>query len=428
MLFCGIDWLDEQFTLHRKGYIGVRDGRIAYCGDTPPAGDWGERYDGNHRLLLPGFYNTHCHAAMTLLRGLAEGLPLDRWLHEKIFPFEAKLTPAAIGAGVRLAMAEMLRCGTVSFSDMYFSCDTTAQLVEESGMKCNLGRSLSAADCEEYKNSAVEAEINTLLHDWQGAGNGRITVDFVLHAEYTTHEKLVAAAAEHAGQAKTGMQLHLSETQAEHEACKERHGKTPAAWFADLGVFDVPTTAAHAIWLDPQDRALLREKGVSVACCPASNLKLASGFVDVPALLQAGINVSLGTDGAASNNGLDSFRDMTLLSLLTKGVSGDPTALSPADALRIATRNGAIAQRRFDCGSIAVGNKADLVVVDTDRPWYVPDNDLLSNLVYAGRSSDVVLTMADGRILYRDGAYPTLDLERAFYDAQRFTTRIRNSI
>lgn len=428
MLFCNIDLIDESFTPRRNQFVGVRDGRIAYIGDVRPDGDWGETYDGRRRLLLPGFYNTHCHAAMTLVRGSAEGLPLDRWLHEKVFPFEAKLTPAAIGAGVRLAIAEMLRCGTVSFSDMYFACEATGQAVLDSGIKCNLSRSLTVSDGEDYRNSAAYAENTALLRDWQGAGDGRITVDLSIHAEYTSTPGLVSAVAEHAAQARTGIQLHLSETKAEHEACKARHGMTPTAYFAAQGVFDVPVTAAHGVWLEPEDRAILREKKASIACCPASNLKLASGFVDARALLADGVNVTLGTDGAASNNGLDSFRDMTLLALLAKGASGDPTALSPADCLRIATRNGALAQRRTDCGVVAVGSRADLCVVDTDRPWYVPATDPAASLVYAGRSGDVVLTMVDGRVLYRDGEYPTIDIERAAYDAQRFTNRILSQL
>lgn len=428
MLFCHIDLIDSAFTLRRDQFVGVRGGRIAYIGGTCPDGDWGEFYDGRRKLLLPGFYNTHCHAAMTLLRGCAEGLPLDRWLNEKVFPFEAKLTPAAVGAGARLAIAEMLRCGIVSFSDMYFSCEATGQAVLDSGIKCNLSRSLTLADGEDYRHSAAYAEITTLLRDWQGAGDGRVTVDMCLHAEYTSNPALVAAVAEHARDAKTGLLLHLSETKAEHEGCKARHGKTPAAYFASLGAFDVPATAAHCVWVEPEDRAVMAEKGVSVAACPASNLKLASGFIDVPALLRAGVNVTLGTDGAASNNALDGFRDMTLLSLLAKGVTGDPTALSPADSLRIATRCGAVAQRRVDCGTIAVGSKADLCVIDTDQPWYTPSNDLIGSVVYAGRGTDVVLTMVDGRVLYRDGDYLTLDIERAAYDAQRFTNRILSQL
>lgn len=424
MLFCNIDLIDEGFALRRNQYVGVRDGRIAYVGAARPEGDWGETYDGRRRLLLPGFYNTHCHAAMTLVRGHAEGLPLDRWLHEKVFPFEAKLTPAAIGAGARLAIAEMVRCGTVSFSDMYFACEATGQAVLDSGIKCNLSRSLTAFGDAEYRDMPEYQENLSLLRDWQGAGEGRIKIDLSLHAEYTTTPRVVEAVGRHAAEAGAGIQLHLSETRAEHEACKARHGMTPAAYFAAHGVFDVPVTAAHCVWLEEADRAILKDKGVSAACCPASNLKLASGFVDVPALLAAGVNVTLGTDGAASNNALDSFRDMALLALVCKGASGDPTALSPADSLRIATRNGALAQDRADCGLIAPGYRADLCVVDTDQPWYAPATDPAGSLVYAGRSADVVLTMADGRALYRDGEYLTLDVERAAYDAQRFTSRI----
>ncbi len=424
MLFCHIDLIDSAFSLRRDQFVGVREGRIAYIGDTRPEGDWGDCYDGRHRLLMPGFFNTHCHAAMTLLRGAAEGLPLDRWLHEKVFPAEARLTPAAIGAGARLAIAEMLRSGTVSFTDMYFACDATGQAALESGIKCNLGRSLNRFDGDFVPGNPAYEEVNGLLRDWNGAGDGRILIDLCIHAEYTSDPALVEQVAAHAAAARTGIQVHLSETRQEHEDCKARHGKTPAAYFADRGLFDVPATAAHCVWVEPEDRKLLADHGVSVASCPASNLKLASGFADLPALLRAGVNVTLGTDGAASNNMLDGFHEMNLMALIAKGASGDPTALSPADCLRIATRCGAVAQRRVDCGSISLGHKADLCVIDTDQPWYTPAHDLVGSLVYAARGSDVVLTMVDGRVLYQDGDYKTLDIERAKYDAQRFAARL----
>ena len=220
MLFCNIDLIDESFTPRRNQFVGVRDGRIAYIGDVRPDGDWGETYDGRRRLLLPGFYNTHCHAAMTLVRGSAEGLSLDRWLHEKVFPFEARLTPAAVGAGVRLAIAEMLRFGTVSFSDMYFFCQTSAKAILESGIKCSLSRGLTVFDGSDYEDTLAYRDNLDLLKNYNGAGDGRLKIDLCIHGEYTSSPKVVEAVARHAKETGSRVHIHMSETEHEHEECK----------------------------------------------------------------------------------------------------------------------------------------------------------------------------------------------------------------
>ena len=218
--------------------------------------------------------------------------------------------------------------------------------------------------------------------------------------------------------------MWLSETKKEHEECKARHGMTPAAYFEKLGLFDQPTTAAHCVWIEGEDFDILKRNGVTVACNPVSNMKLASGFAPVPQMLDAKINVALGTDGCASNNNLNIMQDLYLFALLYKGVTGDPTVITPAQALSAATVNGFRAQGRMDCGSIAVGNKADLIVLDTDVPSMYPDIDTACNVVYAAQGSDVKLTMVDGKILYKDGEYTTIDIERAQFDTQKHTKRI----
>ncbi len=428
MLFEHIDFLDANFQVQKDQFIGVRDGTIAYIGKEKPAGDWKETYCGRHRLLMPGFVNAHSHAPMLLLRGYAENLPLDRWLNEKVFPFEDRLTGPSVRAATTLACAEMLRFGTVSFSDMYFFCQDMAAAVLQSGMKCNLSRGLTVFTDQGYEElSAYHDNVDLLAH-YNGAGEGRLKIDLCIHGEYTTTPKVVQAVACHAKEAGTRVHVHLSETQKEHEECKARRGMTPAAYFASLGLFDQPTLAAHCVWAEESDLELFLRKGVTVVCNPVSNMKLASGFAPVPRMLERGVRLALGTDGCASNNNLNIMQDLYLFGLLYKGVSGDPTVVTPADALRAATVNGFLAQGRDDCGVIEVGKRADLIALDTDVPWMYPATDIPCNLVYAAQGADVRLTMVDGKVLYKDGEYTTIDVARAQAETQRYTDQIRSQL
>jgi len=222
-----------------------------------------------------------------------------------------------------------------------------------------------------------------------------------------------------------GTHIHLSETKKEHEECKERHnGMTPTEYFDSLEFFRAPCTAAHCVWVTEHDMDILRDRRATVATCPASNLKLASGIAPVAAMLEKGVRVGIGTDGVASNNDHDLIADMRLLSLLQKGASGDPTALTPQQALTCATQAGALGQRREDCGLIKEGFRADLIVIDTDRPNMHPQTNLLNNLVYSAHGDDVCLTMVDGAVLYRDGEFPTIDVERAQFETDAATASI----
>ena len=428
MLFRNIDLLDENFALRRGQYVGVKDGVIAYISDTAPAEDYGASYDGRHRLLLPGFFNVHSHAPMTLLRGYAENLPLQRWLNEKVFPFEDKLSDESAYYGTLLAIAEILASGTVSFTDMYFFLDGMTKAILESGIKCNLSRGLTVFDDSDYEQTAAYQDNLRLLDEWNGANGGRLLADLCIHGEYTSTPKVVEAVAAQAKACGARMHIHLSETQAEHEECKQRHGMTPAAYMQARGVFDVPTTAAHCVWLEGEDFDILKAHGVTVACCPASNLKLASGYADVPRMLDMGINVALGTDGAASNNNLNILQDLYLFGVVYKGFYRDPTLITPAQALYAATRAGALSQGRTDTGRLAVGCRADLCVINTDTPQFTPMTDAACNVVYAAQGADVRLTMVDGEVLYRDGVYTTIDIEKVKAEAQRHTDAILRSL
>lgn len=429
MLFSDITVLNENFEACAHKYVGVKGDKIAYIGDTAPQTDFGEVYDGKNRLLMPAFCNAHSHAAMTLLRGYAENLPLQRWLEERVFPFEDKIQNEDAYYSTSLAIAEMLRTGTVSFTDMYFFSEHVIRAVGESGIKCNFGRAITSfTDCDISEIPSFQ-ESEDLIKTYHNALDGRLKIDMSLHAEYTNRRTVIEQFAESVKAHNLRAHIHLSETEKEHEECKARHGGlTPTELFATCGVFDVPTTAAHCVWVTDTDMEILKEKGVTVATNPASNLKLGSGVCRVHEMLNRGIRVALGTDSVASNNNLDMFKEMYLCALLPKGFNRQPDIVSERDVLKIATVNGWQSQGRENSGVIAVGNKADLIVVDLDTVHMCPHNDTVNNLVYAASGEDVLMTVADGKVLYRDGEYTTLDIEKIKYEVEARTKRIQKEV
>ena len=433
MLFADITIVDEDFEIREHQWVGVKDGRIAYIGDaapTPEAGDFGETYDGTEKVLMPGFYNAHTHVPMTLLRGYAESLPLQAWLNDMVWPFEAHIDDPSSRAATELAIAEMLASGTVAFTDMYYQTEERCQAVLESGMKANICEGILAFgdvtfDTVMSGGMPLEKRVRGLVGDYHGAGDGRLQIDLCIHAEYTSNPNVVEGVGNLAVDLGVGTHIHISETKAEHEECKERHnGLSPAQYFDSLGFFRAPCNAAHAVWSEPADWDIFRERGVTVATNPASNLKLGSGVAPVPAMLAAGVNVALGTDGVASNNNHDMLQELYLLGILHKGVNCDPTLITAADALRIATVNGARGQRRPDCGLVKEGFKADLVVLDTSKANMHPKTHLLHNIVYSANCGNVVLTMVDGKVLYKDGEFLTIDVERAIAQTDAATKAI----
>ncbi|WP_165248205.1 amidohydrolase family protein [Adlercreutzia sp. ZJ141] len=427
MLFENVDIIDERFEHQPNRWVGVCDGFITYVGDKAPAdaASFGERYDGRGKLLMPALYNAHTHSSMTLLRGYAENLPLQIWLNEKVFPFEAKMMPEDCYWGTLLSCAEMARFGVVSFSDMYYHMDHVARAVEESGLKANLCDDLLALNGERLDDLPLRATVDQLISEVHGRGGGRVLIDCGVHSEYTTNPGAVADMAEYAAKHGLRMQLHCSETRLEREECKQRHdGMTPIKYFESLGVLDLPTTAAHCVWVDDEDIRIMVERGVSVAANPVSNMKLGSGFAPIARMLEAGVNVCVGTDGMASNNNYDMLQDLYVLALISKGSMLDPSVVSPKQVLFAGTRAGALSQGRDDCGLIAVGMRADLCVLDVAGPSWTPMTNPLFNVVFSGHGSDVVLTMCDGRVVYRDGEWPTVDVERAKAEVTARTNRI----
>ena len=413
MLFEDITILDEELEVKEHMYVGVKDSFIDYIGESRPQEDYGEVYDGRGRLLMSAFYNAHSHHPMTLLRGYGENLSLSDWLNKRIFPFEDRLYPDAVYYGTLLGMAESIRFGIVSSSDMYYFCEDIARAVMESGAKSNISRSIVFFGDGSMKNDERYIEAENLIKNFHGADDGRILVDACIHAEYTNTETSMREVAELAKKYGVNMQIHISETEAEHRECKERHGgRTPVQLCNDLGVFDTSTTAAHCVWVEEEDMDILAEKGVTVASCPVSNLKLASGICNVPALMKKGISVAIGTDSVASNNSLNFIEEMKFFALLNKAAHYDPTLITPKETLHAATYAGALAQGRHDCGRLKEGCHADLIVLDISKPYMSPVHDLTTNLIYSAAGTDVILTMCDGRVLYRDGLFLTIDIEK----------------
>ena len=428
MLFKNISIINENLEIQNNMYVGVEKDKIEYIGVQKPQKDYGEEYDGSKKLLSPGFVNLHTHSPMTLLRGYAENLPLQSWLNDRVFPFEDKLNCDRAYYGTMLSIAEMLSCGTTSFTDMYFFGDGVMKAVIESGAKTNFGRSIvSFVDEDITKNDRFQEGLY-LTEKYHNTENGKIKVDLSLHAEYTNRLSIIEQFGEYVRKNDQMVHIHLSETQSEHENCKAKYGKTPARLFYDAGVMDKPTIFAHCVWVEDEDLDLFVEKNATVAHCPASNLKLGSGVCNTYKMLQKGVNIGIGTDSAASNNGLDIMREMYLAAILPKGVQNRADIVTPKDVFKMATINGYKAQGRYDCGIIKEGYKADLIVIDLDKANMYPDFDVLNNVVYSANKGDVVLTMVDGKVLYKNGVFTTIDVEKIGAEVSKLVRTVEKEV
>lgn len=418
---CGIlESTDAGFAFIEKGFLGIDGAFIDYIGASRPTAAYDEERDMSETLLIPGLVNAHTHTPMTLLRGVGSGLPLQSWLFDTVFPIEDRLTPEMIRAGTELALLEMLSTGTTSFTDMYMGPEETAKAVLASGMKANLCRPVQCFDPSEPPEENFRVRESLALYDkYHNAGNGRVKIDFCVHAEYTCTAPVMKVYAGLVRERGGNLHIHMSETKKEHDECVEKYGVTPAGWFAGLGAFDARAFAAHCVWVTEEDMALMAQYGVSAVHCPSSNMKLGSGFAPVRRMLERGLNVALGTDGAASNNNLNMLEELHLASVIHNGFTGDPTVIKPADTLRMATVNGARLQGRPDTGELRIGKKADIAAISLRSPHMRPCLDPLALVCYSAQGGDVVMTMVDGKILYDNGRFLTIDPERVYADVER---------
>lgn len=407
--------MDDENTILADACIAIRGGKITYVGREVPVEEAKEVIDGQGMIAMPGLVNTHSHAAMSLMRGYADDYVLQEWLNDHVFPIEGKLVGDDVYWAMLWTQAEMLATGTVAYTDMYMHLPKMAEAAVDGGLYANISNGAMCFNPDGYcfDTDSVTQQNREVLERFHQADNGRVKLDVSIHAEYTSFPKLWQDFAAYAKENSLNMHVHLSETRAEHENCIAKYGKTPAAILAENGVFNTRTTAAHCVWVTDEDMALLREKQVTVAHNPVSNLKLASGVAPVTRMVEKGVNVALGTDGVCSNNNHDLFEEIKLAALLQKGTTGDPRVIPAQQALYMATRAGAFAQgREQELGQLKAGFDASLILVDTAKPGLYPVHNPVSTLAYSARGGDVSLTMVRGKVLYRNGVYTTLDIER----------------
>lgn len=373
-------------------------GSIAYIGPAPEElPEFERQIDLRGDLLMPGFKNAHTHTAMTFLRSCADDMPLDRWLNEQVFPREARLTDEMVYVFSVLGIMEYLTSGVTSSFDMYFHNEAYVRANTDTGFRTVLCSSMNDFDSDPTN---VEREF-LLYNDY----NELVSYRLGIHAEYTTSVERIKYMASLAEKYKAPCFTHLCETRRETEDCIRRTGKTPAKYLDELGFFNYGGGAFHCVYLSEDDVRLFREKGLWAVTCPASNLKLASGIAPIQRYIDAGLKLAIGTDGAASNNALDMFREMYLVTTLQKYLLGDATACDAEKVLEMACVGGARAMGLDCCDDIAVGKKADLIVIDLSRPNMQPIHNIEKNLVYSGSKENVRLTMVNGRVLYENGSF-----------------------
>jgi len=408
--------LDENWTEIEDGAVAIEGGQIVGLGPRQEIeGRYvaKDRLDATGQLIMPGLINAHTHAPMTVFRGLADDLPLDVWLKEYIWPAEAQhVNPEMVYWGTQLAAAEMIRSGTVAFADMYFYEDDIGRAARDAGIRVVLGEALVDFPSPNTKTPDDGlAYVRGSFERW--AGDPWVTVGVQPHSTYACSPDLLTGAKELADEFGAIFLIHACETAQELEDVRGRYGRGPVEHLEALGILDSHVVLAHGIHLSHDEIALLAERGTSVAHCPESNMKLAAGVAPVPELLKAGVNVALGTDGAASNNDLNLWGEVGAAGRLHKVWSGDPTVVSAREAVWMATRGGAQALGLEDrLGSLEVGKRADLICVGLDGPHAVPLYDAYSHLVYAALASDVRTVVIDGRVVYGDGEWKTIDLPR----------------
>jgi 5-methylthioadenosine/S-adenosylhomocysteine deaminase len=397
--------------------IAVADGRLLAVGKVPENFLPDKVINATDQIALPGLVNTHTHIPMSLFRNYADDLPFWPWLLEKIKPAEDHLSAEHVYWGAKLGVLELIQSGVTCFSDMYFYMDEVAKVVKESGIRaCLSGVLLEVGDLgPTFMKAAVD------FHDsWDGKAEGRIKAFFGPHSMYLCGPEYLRETTEEALKRKTAIHIHLAESRQEVADCLEKYGKSPVQHLADLGMFACRTVAAHCVHVSADDIDLLAKHKVSVVNNPTSNMKLANGFAPIDAILKKGINVALGTDGSASNNNVNLFEEMHLAALVNKAVTEDAESVPATEVLRMATINGAKALgMENEIGSLEVGKRADLILLDTNKPHYFPRHNPVSSLAYSAQAADVKTVMVNGQVLLENYQLKTIDVEETMREAER---------
>lgn len=409
--------LADGFKIIENGEVWTDSDKICYVGQSKNDDTAFEReidLDGN--LLMPSFKNAHTHSAMTFARSYCDDMPLQEWLYNKIFPLEALLSGNDIEALSKVAFLEYLTSGISACFDMYYFPENMAKASIETGF-----RTVMCGAVNNFKESV------SLLEDYYKKYNNYdelISYQLGFHAEYTTDESIMKDIAKLAQKYQAPVFMHSSETMEETQACIHSKNKTPTELFDKLGLFDYGGGAFHSVWLCDEDMEIYKNRGVWAVINSGSNCKLASGVARVEEMLKKGVNLAIGTDGPSSNNALDMFREMYLTCVLQKIKNKDASSTDANEVLKMATVGSARCMGLDNCDTIQTGKKADLVVIDLKRPSMQPIHDITKNLVYSASKDCVKLTMVNGKILYENGEFPSLDIEKIYYDAHCVTKRI----
>ena len=398
-----------------SGEVHTDGDKITYVGTGKKDGQFDREINLNGKLIMPSFKNAHTHSAMTFLLSYSDDLPLNDWLFKQVFPMEDKLTPDDVYELTKLAALEYFSGGTTAAFDMYFFPDSIAQAAIDTGLRLVLCGAVSGGDNQADYDSALSR-----LEDYVvrfNSLNPLVSFKMGFHAEYTTHISILKGIAELAKKYKQPLYTHNSETANEVQGCIERHGMTPTALMESLGMFEYGGGGFHCVHMTDEDLDIFKKRGLYVVTNPCSNCKLASGIAPLAKMNEMGINLAIGTDGPASNNALYMFREMYLASVLQKVRENDASAMPAGAVLRAATSGGALAMGLNDCVTLSEGSKADMVVIDMNRPNMQPVNNVQKNLVFAGTRDNVKMTVANGVIVYEDGKFPTLDAEKIYAKA-----------
>jgi 5-methylthioadenosine/S-adenosylhomocysteine deaminase len=421
--------MNPEFEIIEDGQIAIQGNRIIRVGDNNDPGIHSlaasETIDASHSLILPGLINCHTHGAMSCFRGMADDLTLNEWLNKYIFPAEVKfVTKEMVYFGTLLSCIEMVRSGTTTFCDGYFFESEAAQAAKDVGMRGIMGEGVLDVPTPDVTNPNNNIQVGArFIEEW--LGDDLITATLFCHSIYACSSNTLKKAKAITNHHNIPFLIHLSETQEEVRESLKQFGKRPVAYLAELGVLDERLIASHVIWVDDDEIDLLNRKKVKVVHNPESNMKLASGVAPVPAFLARGITVGLGTDGCASNNDLDLFREMGMAARLHKVMANDPTVLDARTALTLTTINGAKVLGRDDIGSLEQGKKADLIIINLDKPHLVPLYNPCSHLVYAASGADVTTTIINGKIIMRDKIILTVDEQEVMREVRKIAKRVK---
>ncbi|MCK5129579.1 MAG: amidohydrolase [Clostridiales bacterium] len=403
--------VDQTFAIYKNGMVIIDDDVISYVGEINQAiidqSAVDEVIDAEGNIIMPGLVNAHTHLPMTLFSGYGSGLPLKEWLEDKIWPAESKLTPNDIYIGTKMGIMQMLLSGTTCFLDMYYFIDDMARAIDEMGIRAVLSRAVMDIGGFDYR---LKESIDSIKKYEE---HKMIDIMVGPHAVYTNSKEGLQQILEVAKKYNKSMHVHVSETEDEVKNCNNEHGMTPVEYFDELGLFDVPFVAAHCVHVTDNDIKIMANKKVNAVHCPTSNMKLASGIAPIQQMIDAGINVALGTDGSSSNNNVDMFEEMHVAALIGKMKNGDPTALNAKTVIQMATINGAKALGVDEkVGSIEKGKHADLIMMDMKSPFSQPDREFLDHIVYSMGRGQVKMTMIAGKVLQKNGIIKNSDFKK----------------